>query len=244
MVYKEFQPHPALTPCIDAYWTVTGDLRELKSEKIFPDGCIDLIFNLGTACKTDNGNFTMQPEKIYLVGTMTGFKKVEMVSETKLLGVRFKPAAFPFFYKFSSLHEITDVTIEFEKKLSPDLQKTVRYSASYLDDFFIKRLSTPKNILLPVIADLQHHKGRMDVSALAEKHCMTIRELQRRFKQQIGIGPKEFSNITRYQFAHAIIQNGVSNRSLLDIAFECGYYDHSHLTNEFKRFTGIVPSEF
>ena len=32
-------------------------------------------------------------------------------------------------------------------------------------------------------------------------------------------------------------------RSLLDIAFECGFYDHSHLTNEIKKNTGFSPSE-
>jgi AraC-like DNA-binding protein len=35
----------------------------------------------------------------------------------------------------------------------------------------------------------------------------------------------------------------IPEESLLRIAFELGYYDHAHLTNEFKRYAGIRPSE-
>lgn len=243
MIYTQFNPHSALTNYIDAYWTVAGDGKEFKTEKILPDGCVDIIFNVGADCKTDNGSFTMQNEKVYLVGTMTSFKETDMSPETKLIGIRFKPAAFSAFYPFGSLHEVTDITIEFEKKLSPDLQKTIRHSTAYLNHYFIKKFSKPKHILLPVIADIQNYKGQLNVKTLAQRHCTTIRQLERSFKQQIGISPKEFINLVRYQFTLSKIQNNNTNRSLLDIAFECGYYDHSHLTNEVKRYTGTAPSQ-
>ena len=243
MTYNQFNPHPALTDYIDAYWTVVGDGNELKIEKILPDGCVDIIFNLGADCKTDNSSFTMYNEKAYLVGTMTRFKETNMNLETNLLGIRFKPAAFSAFYKFSSLHEVTDQTVEFEKVLSPDLKKTIQYSTAYLNHFFLNKLSKPKHTLLPVVADIQNHKGQLNVNTLAQRHFTTIRQLERNFKQHIGISPKEFINLVRYQFTLSIIQNKTSKRSLLDIAFECGYYDHSHLTNEVKRYTGLVPSQ-
>jgi AraC-like DNA-binding protein len=67
--------------------------------------------------------------------------------------------------------------------------------------------------------------------------------LERNFKTHIGIAPKEYSNIVRFQNALAKIKNSDQGKSLLDIAFECGYYDHSHLTNEIKRNTGLTPSQ-
>lgn len=68
-----------------------------------------------------------------------------------------------------------------------------------------------------------------------------IRQLERNFKKHIGLSPKEYSNIIRFQNALSLIKN--ENRSLLDIALECGYYDHSHLVNEIKRNTGFPPSQ-
>ncbi|WP_449399491.1 helix-turn-helix domain-containing protein [Chryseobacterium wanjuense] len=58
----------------------------------------------------------------------------------------------------------------------------------------------------------------------------------------MGLSPKEYSNIIRFQNALSLIKNSKQNRSLLDIAFECGYYDHSHLSNEIRRNTGLSPS--
>ncbi len=244
MNYNQFNPHPALSNYIDAFWTVKGEGKQLKTEKILPDGCVDIIFNLGEDCKTDNSRFTMQNGKVYVVGTMTSFKETKMNVETNLLGIRFKPAAFSAFYKkFNSLHEVTDQTVEFEKGLSPDMQKTIQYSTAYLNHFFMNELSTPKHHLLPVVADIQSHNGQMNVNTLAKRHFTTIRQLERSFKQYIGISPKEFINLVRYQFTLSLIQSRRTNRSLLDIAFECGYYDHAHLANEIKRYTGVAPSQ-
>lgn len=243
MAYNQFNPHPALANYIDAYWTATGDGNDLKTEKILPDGCVDIIFNLGADCKTDNSSFIMQNEKAYLVGTMTHFKETDFYPETNLLGIRFKPAAFSAFYKFSSLHELTDRTVEFEKALSPNLQKTVQYTASYLNYFFLNRLSKPRHVLLSVVSDIQNNKGQVNVNKLAQRHFTTVRQLERNFKEFIGISPKEFINLARYQFTLPMIKNNTSKRSLSDIAFDCGYYDHAHLTNEVRRYTGSTPSQ-
>lgn len=242
MIYKQFNPHPALAGYIAAYWTAKGDGIELKKEKILPDGCVDIIFNLGADCKTANGTYTLHNEKVYLVGTTTRFIEVNMNTDTKLWGIRFKPAAFSVFFKFGSLDKVTDKTVAFEKKLLPDL-KTIQYSTAYLNHFFLNKSSKPKLFLLPIIADIHQHGGQLNVSTLAQQHCSTVRQLERSFKHHIGISPKEFINIVRFQSALARIKNNFSQRSLLDIALECGYYDHSHLTNEIKRYTGVSPNQ-
>jgi AraC-like DNA-binding protein len=242
MSYTQFNPHSALASYIDAYWMVTGHEAELKTEKILPDGCVDIIFNLGDDVETDNGRFLMKSEQAYLIGTMTRSKVTTRRPGTKLLGIRFKPAAFSAFYDFSSLHETTDQTIELEKTLSPDIGKMMRYSTNDFDRFFINKLSAPKHILFPVVADIQNQKGQLTVKTLAQRHFTTTRQLERSFKQHIGISPKEFISLTRYQFALQKIKNNPSGRSLADIAFEYGYYDHAHLTHELKKYTGDVPS--
>jgi transcriptional regulator GlxA family with amidase domain len=66
--------------------------------------------------------------------------------------------------------------------------------------------------------------------------------LERNFKKLIGLSPKEYSSIIRFQHALSLIKDSKQDLSLLDIAFECGYYDHSHLSLEIKRNTGLLPS--
>jgi AraC-like DNA-binding protein len=244
MSYFQFSPDYALTNYIDAYWYAKGDKNELTTEKILPDGCVDIIFNLGENHKADDNGFIMKNEGVYLVGTMTRFKNTITTSETDLLGIRFKPAAFSAFYEFDSLHEVTDQKIELDKEFLPDFQKIMEDSVLSLNQFFLNKLSKPNHNLFQVINDILKHKGQISLQVLALSHFTTIRQLERGFKNHVGISPKEFINLVRYQFAVSTIKSKSANQSLLDIALECGYYDHSHLTNEVKRYTGVLPSQF
>lgn len=242
-MYSEVKPHQTLSPYIDAYWIAESKGFESQKSRILPDGCVDIILNLGDDYKTEEGNILMRNDTAYLIGTTTHYNENTIRSDTKLLGIRFKPAAFSVFYKFSSLHEFTDQHIEFEKGLAPDIQKTRQYSTAYLNQFFLDKLSDPKHPLLPVIQDIQLQQGQLTVKNLAQRHFTTARQLERHFRYHTGVSPKEFISLVRYQFTYHKIRNNSSNSSLLQIAFESGYYDHSHLTSEIKRYTGIVPSQ-
>jgi AraC-like DNA-binding protein len=242
MIYKQVKPSPNLTNYIDAFWVVEGAAEQIQATSILPDGCVDLIFNLGDDCKTDNR--ILENGKTYLVGTMTTSQKSFLNTEHKLMGVRFKPAAFLFFYSYTSLDQVTNQIIEFEKALSPDINKLKQYSVSYLNNYFLNRMNNQENYLFPVINDVRMSMGQISIDELAKRNFVTVRQLERSFKKNIGISPKEFVNILRFQFALEKIKDNQLGKSLQDIAFESGYYDHAHLSNEIKRYTGLSPSQF
>jgi len=242
MSYSETKPHPALSPYIDAYWVAEGRENLIHKENILPDGCVDIILNLKADCRLEDGSVSMKSETAYLIGTMTRSGSSTIGPETRLLGIRFKPASFSVFYQFSSLHEFTDRNIEFEKGLSPDIQQAMKYGDTYLNCFFLSKLSPPSHMLMPVVADIRLNKGQIKVADIAKRHFTTVKQLERHFKFHIGTSPKEFVNLTRYQFAFKRIRNNSTNSTLLQIALEHGYYDHAHLTNEIKKYTGVIPS--
>lgn len=242
MIYNQVKPHSILSNYIDAFWTVEGIGEHLQKTNILPDGCVDLIFNLGGDCKTGNG--ILKSEKTYLVGTMTISRESFVDTQTKIIGVRFKPAAFSAFYNYASLDQVTNQIIDFEQTLSPDLNKLKQYSVSYLNDYFLSRMSKHENHLFPVLKDVRIARGQVCIKELARRNFITTRQLERIFKKETGISPKEFANIVRFQFALEKIKGNRQQKSLQDIAFENGYYDHAHLSNEIKRYTGLAPSQF
>lgn len=242
MQYIEVKPHPTLSNYVDAYWTASSSSAQQSIEKILPDGCVDIIFNLGNDCSTDNGAFLMKPEKAYLVGTMTTYKETGMDNDTRLLGVRFKPGAVSAFFKFVPLSEITNQTIELGKLLSLDLGKLITSPFELLNQELAKNLNKPNHPLLMQVETIKQSKGQVTIPALASTHCTTVRQLERNFKQHLGITPKEFTNLVRYQHAMKAIKQRNPNESILSIAFDFGYYDHSHLTNDFKWYTGCAPT--
>lgn len=244
MKYIETNPHTELDSFIHSYWELKGEESDKQWERNFPDGCAGLVMNLGENCLTDNGSVTMEFGKTYVVGTMTSFKDSFIDSNTHLLGVCLKPATFTNFYNYAAQDELTGYTIEFEKTHSFNIDKILANQFNYLNQYFLDRIKSRENQLQSIISDIHSSNGKLSISELSKRNHITVRQLERKFKSQIGISPKEYSNIIRFQNALSIIKNPRENRSLLDIAFECGYYDHSHLSNEIKRHTGLSPSLF
>lgn len=243
MEYRETIPSKALTPYIHSFWELIGENKDKQWERNFPDGCAGLVINLGDTCITDNGMVKMDFGKTYVVGAMRSFKDSLIEESTHLFGVCLKPAVFSNFYDYAPQSEIIDQTVQLEKAYSFDIDTLIKDPIHYLNNFFINRLQIRNGLLKSVIDDIHQTQGQSSINEIAKKNFTTVRQLERNFKIQIGITPKEYSRIVRFQNALSKIKNSAQETSLLAIAFECGYYDHSHLTNDIKRNTGLPPSQ-
>jgi AraC-like DNA-binding protein len=243
MRFLEFKPHTNLAQFIEVYWELKCAENFTVHDKVIPDGCIDLIINLGDDHIVESESCVLKSEKIYLGGAITEMKENTIKPNAHLIGVRFRPAAFSHFYSFSSLHEATDHCVEIDNNMMPDLKSLTGDFCNVFDYFYSGRLVQPKHFLLPVIDTVTTLKGNIAVDQLAKLNCTTVRQLERTFKCHIGLSPKQYINIIRFKFAQQLIASSYPERNLVDIAFECGYYDHAHLSNEIKRYTGVAPSK-
>jgi AraC-like DNA-binding protein len=269
IIYQEMRPNQALSPFIDAYWTVTGHNTGYLPDKVLPDACVDIIFNAGPAFAAEIGATRMDRGHAYLIGTMTRFKEMIRPPATRLIGIRFKPGGFPFFYDHQLLKDTADKTMEFDPGLLPDIPEPYLLPdipepyllpdipepfllpnipeypanlAALLDRFFCNRLAAPSQQILTVITTVHQAEGRLTVTELARRNFITTRQLERLFSLHLDIAPKEFINVTRFRYAFSKIRPESPRKRLLDIACECGYYDHAHFTNDIRRYTGSSPS--
>lgn len=242
-MYRQYKPHPLLEPYIDAYWSVTSATGSAAVGRILPDGCVDIICNLGDAAISDVNTPQEQllaSEKAYLVGTMTRYADSCQPGMTRMIGIRFRPAAFNSFYRLP-LQDTADECIEFGQELIPLLQTAGDHFVPALDQYLLARVTHASRDMLPLIDTIRRHQGVIRISDLARTHFLTPRQLERQFLKHTGVTPKAFANIIRYQAVHRHIRNNPGS-SLLQIAFDHGYYDHSHLTNDIRKYTGKVPS--
>jgi AraC-like DNA-binding protein len=243
IIYREFLPYKTLSPFIDVYWTITGDNTGYFPDKVLPDACVDIILNTGPTFASEIGATQMDTGRAYLIGTMTRPKAMIRPPFTRLIGIRFKPGGFPFFYGHLILKDTADKTIEFDAGLLPPIPETPANLAAYLDRWFADRLTIPSQQTLTLIESIHQAKGRITVSELAKRSFVTTRQLERVFSLHLDISPKEFINVTRFRYTLYKIHQESSRKRLLDIACECGYYDHAHLANDIKRYTGSAPSD-
>jgi AraC-like DNA-binding protein len=77
----------------------------------------------------------------------------------------------------------------------------------------------------------------------ASMACLSLRQFERNFATRVGISPKMFIRIVRFENAMRI-KNADNDKSWTEIAFECGYTDSAHILKEFKAFAEFPPSEF
>jgi AraC-like DNA-binding protein len=82
--------------------------------------------------------------------------------------------------------------------------------------------------------------GSVRVSAIAHQTGLGIRQFERRFNQEIGISPKLFARIIRFEAA--LQRRAVSPTTpWTDIAHDLGYHDQMHMVHDFTRLSGDSP---
>ena len=83
--------------------------------------------------------------------------------------------------------------------------------------------------------------GSAGVAEVARRVYMSERQLQRRFDERVGYGPKTYQRIARFQ--RAVGQLGREGAELACAALSAGYSDQAHLTRESRRLAGLSPRE-
>lgn len=253
MEYQEYPPVPGLVPFIDCYWTLrAGNAGGTVARRIIPDICADIILNLGEEVRVWNGqHHRLKPESACLAGTMTTFQDTFLQPGANLVGIRFKPFGMSALLGIrmqgaaNKIEELDRKTFPLQYGYCHSLGKHKGHeeATEKLNAWLLGRLNgqdnTMMNSLIGTILDAQ---GKVSVGGLARQYHTTERQLECKFRDIVGVTLQEICNLTRFQHAYHLIQNRGA-RSLLDIAYEAGYYDHAHLTKHVKRYGGLLPSQ-
>ena len=80
------------------------------------------------------------------------------------------------------------------------------------------------------------------LSDLAQLLDMSQFHFSRLFKQSIGITPHQYLSQQRVERAKKLLKK--SDRLIIDIALECGFSSHSHLSKQFRQITGMTPKAY
>lgn len=249
MIYREFKPDILLRPYIETYWTISGFAGKEEFHKILPDGCVDIIFSTN-----EDKQFGLTPFIPNIIGTMTTYLNGSYSNHINVIGIRFKPVGLTAFLR-TPLYEFTDQRMDlnlaetlFDESFYTELTKKsgIQEQVSYFDSYLTGRLAHAYNIDNRIIyaTDLiQQTKGLISLAEVASKSCLSPRQFERRFKAATGISAKMFSKIIKFKHTALYLESN-SDLSLFLVAVDCGYYDLSHLTKDFKTFTGTPPSNF
>lgn len=92
------------------------------------------------------------------------------------------------------------------------------------------------------IARLEQAPSDYSIAALSEYVGLSARRFTRLFSLQVGLTPKVYARIQRFQHALDSMQDAAS-RDWTEVAQNCGYFDQSHLIRECRSMSGFTPTE-
>jgi AraC-like DNA-binding protein len=87
-------------------------------------------------------------------------------------------------------------------------------------------------------------QGQTRVEPLMDETGWSRRHVTERFRRQLGIAPKAYARLLRFQHATDLLMEDRPGRSLGEVAIAAGYYDQSHLTRDFGALAGMTPRTY
>lgn len=225
MPYAEITPTPLLRPWVECFWTRTEEARPGGQHRILPDGCADFVFDL------HDGEATA-------VGTMTRPLLIDGTDGHAFLGVRFRPGRAAAFLRIP-LAELTDARVSLGE-LWRDVPE--RIDVPTLESALLRRLVPERDARVDAaIARIVSTNARID--AVARDVGISRQHLARQFQHHVGVSPKTFARVMRFRR----LLDALPREPQVDwasLAAGHGYYDQSHLIDEFRELAGTTPGDF
>lgn len=255
MEYREYIPVNTLQPYVKCIWTLTAsqDGPEPVFERIFPDGHPELIFHFGTPFEKKNGDAVYVQDPCFVYGQLSTFIELKPSRNASVLGVRFAACGLAMFTEMPQ-YEMTDREVPLDQifpgqtmytQLQPLLpEQRIDQLQDFLVSFLNDVIDGRKKGIGSVQQAIQLMRDAGDPvpsTALAKQLHISSRELERRFREYVGLSPKQLSRTFRFQ---DVLQKKFIASSLTDVAHSSGYYDQSHFIRDFKAFSGLSPAGF
>ncbi|WP_298609383.1 AraC family transcriptional regulator [uncultured Thiothrix sp.] len=228
-------PAASLQSVIAYYWL--GYQNTDSHYTIWPDSSVDIVLELGHA-----------PPQITAFGTTNRKTELSLTLGNHYLGIRFKPGKIHYLLDLPA-HELTNQQPAIQDLVELDLAliaEAIENQTVFqtLNQCLAKSCShhSALNALDAAIVKIETCFGACSINTVAAEVNKSLRQFERQFQQYVGLSAKQFAAITRFRRAAQLIQQG--RLSLAEIAAELHYSDQSHLHHEFKRFTGLTPTQF
>jgi AraC-like DNA-binding protein len=205
--------------------------------RILPDGRIDLVWirGLGTVIAGPQSRFTTRPAPAPMLA----------------FGARFRPGTASTLLRVPAVELLDDyvplaavnarIAARLEEALLRASDESAAFDALNRELLGVLERSRPDPAVSEAVALLAQRSVR--VGEIAARVHLSERQLERRFAEQVGYGPKTLHRILRLQQVIQQLESPAADLQLAGLAAATGYADQAHLSRESRRLTGLTPRQ-
>lgn len=259
VLYLERIPAAPLAPSVRMLWYAQTQSAAHHRERILPSGCVQIILNLARDYVLDcpEGLPDLQRPPALIVGARSVYEIVDTSDMADLIGIVFSAAGFTPFAS-DAAHLFSNRTVALDciwGNTAQSLRERLRELASpearldLLERFLRARFASqldrrprPPQIQF-ALRWFAHNPGIASVAETTRQIGWSERRFSQVFREEVGLTPKVWCRIQRFQCAVRQLHAGV-DIPWAELALDCGYYDQSHFANEFRAFSGVDATTY
>jgi AraC-like DNA-binding protein len=247
MNFLQFPPQPMLATLVECFWVAEGS--ETFSQRIIPDGFCEMIFHYGDPYVQEGVTENIFQPAAIAAGQITRPIHIRPTGISGVLGVKLKPTAFWKLFPCDmgeirdaavSLYDVTGLQQEMIVE-ALKLAATTEERIAIVETFLLSRVRKARTspVTEAILMEITKSRGQIAVEKLAKNEKISLRKMERVFKETIGVSAKTYARLTRFNHAFKLLQQ--SHITKAETAYLCGYFDQSHFNRDFKQFSGDDP---
>ncbi|WP_194831409.1 AraC family transcriptional regulator [Prolixibacter sp. NT017] len=247
------EPSASLSQYIDSITYCRGHNLDYPFEKIIPDGTVQLLIHLDGEERTIISDAaTRRTKKAWVSGIQRRQHIYRLRGNETIVYIRFRPGGFHALTQIPQW-ELEDEIIDAELLLGNSISRLWEelHDCSAIPDifmkieqFFLNRINGQLNLAAQVVGYVTNYIDH-PLPVLIKKTGYSQKHLIQLFKKHIGVTPKYFQRIKRFNQVLNDLQTTASDSiDWSGIVYKNGFYDQSHLIKEFKHFANIQPQAF
>lgn len=248
-----FPPHPSLAHLVRAYGALDDVHTEFTSEhRLYPECTVFLAFLLGESY-LGVGNDLKRLPSMYVQEFRDFPVRLRSCGRTRMVGVEFYP--WGAIRLLGQRHSNADHPCAIPTQVSPAFAARMQRllvagqqeeALSVLEGWLLTRAASVDLEPTPAVraaTRLVETHGHGTVTQLADGVGLSVRQLERQFRDQVGMSPKALSRLVRFEAAQRQIFEA-GELSFTRLAHDLGYADQAHFTREFRAFAELSPGGF
>ena len=249
MHYEERAPHPRLRPFVEAYWILTGSPESPALDPILPDGRSEIIIHRAAPfLRVQAGSVPQRQRSLLFGGQLRTPTFLVADGSADILGIRFRPCGASMFVRAPQT-EFVDEVIDAGDAVAPWLTETLQRAQeaptsdgaiAILDGALLSRATGPPRGFAAASAAVDRllaSRGQATIEQVAADTGLSRRHIERVFLRHVGVSPKFFARIQRFQSA----VDAIARDPWIEVALAHGYADQPHLIRDFRALGGASP---